>query len=97
MVPGFEVFSNLGTSRLVYMARRQGARTAAEQLDVYFWRFRVDARCSDESVLLPFLLPAAARPELAQPGGEGCDVRRHAILVQTRRLRVSSGCGGHTV
>ena len=52
----------------------KGAGTAAEQLDLDLRRFRVEVRFHDESVLLPLLLCRAARPELAQPGGEGRDV-----------------------
>ena len=44
----------------------------------------VAVRRQDQSVLLPLLLSAAARLELAQPGGERRDVRRDALVVRAR-------------
>ena len=52
----------------------KGRRTASEQLDLDIRRLGVEVRSHDQSVLLPLLLCGAARPELAQSGGEGRDV-----------------------
>src|SRR5207245_1399162 len=51
MVRGFEVVENFGTSRLVYLARRQSSRRTAQQLALHVWAFRLEARPEDESVL----------------------------------------------
>ena len=57
------------------------------------WQFEGE----DQSVLLPLLLSAAARPELAQSQGGERHVRLDALLVQARRGGLPPGCGGHAV
>ena len=44
-----------------------------------------------------YFYPRAARPELAQSGGEESDVRRDPLVVQARRFRLPPGCGRHHV
>ena len=61
------------------------------------WRIGVAVRRQDQPVLLPLLLSAAARPELAQSRGQGRDVRRDALVVRPRRRRLPSGRGRHAL
>src|SRR5207253_8785532 len=96
VVRGFEVVENFGTSRLVYLARRQSSRRTAQQLALHVWAFRLEARPEDESVLLPLLLSGAAGLELAESGGGESHAGRDALLVQARRGRIPPGRRGHS-
>src|SRR5215470_15174546 len=97
MVPRFEVVEDGGEARLVHLARRQGPRPAAEQLDIYFWVAGVAIRPRNEAVLLPLFLSGAAGPELAQSGSREGNVRRRALLVPARRGRFSPGRCGYLI
>src|SRR5438094_7729539 len=83
MVRGFEVVENFGTSRLVYLARRQSSRRTAQQLALHVWAFRLEARPEDESVLLPLLLSGAAGLELAESGGGESRSEEHTSELQS--------------
>src|SRR5260370_27818343 len=87
VVQGIAFFADKFEARLVYLARRQGARGASEQLAIVVWPFGVEIRPGHGSVLLPPLLHGTARPELAQSASAEGHVRRHALLAQAR-------CGG---
>ncbi len=67
-------------ARLVSLARPCARRLAAQQLAVQLRRHRLDLGRDHRPVLLPLLSPAAARPQLAQPGSPLRHVRRHAVL-----------------
>ena len=54
--------------------------------------FAVEVRREDQAVLLASVLPAAARPQLAQSRSRKSHVRRRALLAQSRRRRLPSRC-----
>src|ERR1039457_3859172 len=62
MVPGFEVVSHLGTSRLVHLARRERPRTTADQLDVHLGRMGVKVGSHNDPVFHHFFY--AEQPDL---------------------------------
>ena len=67
MVPGLEVFAHLRASRLVYLARRQSARQASEQLDFHLRRSRPGSSTpTTKQYYYHFFYPATAGPQLAQ-------------------------------
>src|SRR6266481_2412118 len=90
VVQGIAFLADKSEARLVYLARRQGAGGASEQLAIVVWPFGVEIRPGHESVLLPSLLHGAARPELAQSASAEGHVRRHALLAETSRGGVSN-------
>ena len=72
-----------------YIWREERACTAAEQLALMVWAFRVDAGFIHRSVLLPLLLRSTAGLELAQCGSAEGYVRCDALLAESRRCRIS--------
>ena len=65
---------------------------AAQQLGEPVRRLGLGVRARGRPVLLPQVLPPAAGPELAQPGGRARDVRGDALLAAARRSRLPAGC-----
>src|SRR6267154_5232578 len=90
LVCGIAFFAYKPEARLVYLARREGARPASQQLAIVVWPFRVEIRPHHQPVLLPSLLHGTARSELAQSPSPERHVRRHALLALPWRGRVSN-------
>ena len=97
VVPGVEVVAHVSQARLVRLAGRQGPGPAAQQLGLHVREPGLEARSRDRPVLLPLLLPRAARPQLAQPRGREGHAGREPLLVQARGGRLPAGRGGHAL
>ena len=59
------------------------------KLERAVWWISLEARSENQSVLLPLLLSAATRSQLAQPRREKRHVRCNPLVVRTRSLRLS--------
>src|SRR4029079_6560107 len=79
LVRSLTTVARVPLSRLVYLARRS-RRHAAEQLAVDLRRASVDLRRARRPVVLPLLLRAATRPQLAESRRRAADVGGNAIL-----------------
>src|SRR6185369_3809982 len=88
MVQAIIFFEKQSLPRFLHLAQRKRSTAAAKQLDIYFRRTELEVRFEYESVVLPLLLSRTARPELAQSEGRSSNVRRRALLVQERHLRL---------
>jgi glycosidase len=84
--PGFEVVPNIGLPRLVDLARRERAGTAAEQLDVHFWRLGMEGPVTKQYYYHYF---CAEQPDLnsCNPAVKG------AMFDVTRRWYKRGGSG----
>ena len=91
LVPGEPVLEAQSETGLVCLARPEARRLAAEQLGERVRRPGLDVRRGDRPILLPRLSEGAARPRLAQSRRGSGHVRRAALLVRSRRRRISGG------
>ena len=93
LVPGLAGLARRPQARLVPVARSRARRRAAQQLAEPLRRVPVGTRPARRPVLPAWLRAGAARPELAQPRGHGCDGGDHALLARPRRPRSSAWRG----
>ena len=90
VVPGLALVARPPDARLVRVARRR-RRRAAQRLGLGDGRQRLGARPGDRAALVPPVPARAARPQLAEPGGQGGDVRRRPLLARSGRRRLPAG------